>query len=160
MSAEQRAVGGQGDVVDAGHRGDHRDEGGQVSPQEWLAAGEPHLRYSGTREGANNHGDFFEAQQFFAWQKGEAWPEDFARHAVAAPQIAAIGNRDSQVVQTATAGVNRTIGHLVPSLSLGIGAGKSGSPKSAPGSASRLWSRLRPSGCSASHASLTARATA
>ncbi len=53
LFGEQDAVGGEGEVVDAGQSGEHFDESRQVGPHERLAAGEPQSVHAHLRDDAD-----------------------------------------------------------------------------------------------------------
>ena len=79
-------------------RGQALDEPGQVAPDERLAAGDPELRRAEPDEDAGQPLDLLERQDELARQEREVAPEDLLGHAVDAPEVAAVGDRDPQVV--------------------------------------------------------------
>ena len=102
LARQQRAVGGQGQVerlVFHGAQGrEQGDQPFQVAPQQRLAAGQPDLAHAMADEDPRHAGDLLEAQQRRLRQEGIALVEDFLRHAVAAAEVAAVGDGDAQVV--------------------------------------------------------------
>ena len=66
QAVEQDAVRRQREVVDAGDRGEHPDEDGQVAADERLAAGQPHLVDAHRGEHADEPLDLLEAQHLVA----------------------------------------------------------------------------------------------
>ncbi|AAS03125.1 hypothetical protein MAP_0808 [Mycobacterium avium subsp. paratuberculosis K-10] len=101
-AGQSHAVGGQRDLragPQCGRRGHHLFE---VAGQQRLAAGEPHAGdpQPGDRD-AHQPGQLVGGQQLFAGQPVEA----LGGHAVTAPQVAAIGQRDPQIGGDAPIGV-------------------------------------------------------
>ncbi len=112
---EQRAVGRQRDVGDAGFR-EHRDQPLDVPAQQRLAAGEPDLRHAARDEQLRDARDLLERQQIGVRKEMIVGVEDIPRHAVDAAEVAAVGDRDPQVVQR-------------PSARIGERAGRDGRPE-------------------------------
>ena len=102
--AEGRAVRRQGQVdgraVARAQLGQHRDEVGQVAPDERLAARDPELLDALGDERAGEPDDLLEGQDLVPRQEREVPAVDLLGHAVGAPEVAAVGDRDPQVVET------------------------------------------------------------
>ena len=105
LAREQRAVGRQRQVqrraVGRAQRGQHRDQRLEVLAQQRLAAGEADLAHAVRDEQARRARDLLEAQQRAVRQEGVVLVEHFLGHAVAAAEVAAVGDRDAQVAQRA-----------------------------------------------------------
>jgi hypothetical protein len=97
---EQRAVGGEREI-DVRELCQHFDEALDVAPEERLAAGEPELRYAVAHENARDASDFLEREEIGARQEFVVGAVDLLRHAVDASEIAAVGDRDAQIAQSA-----------------------------------------------------------
>jgi hypothetical protein len=95
LTCEQDAVGGQREIGDRVVARQQCHERGQVVPKERLPAGEPHLAYAEPGEDARHPVDLLEGENRFPRQP------DVLRlgHAVAAPEIAAIGDGDPKVAE-------------------------------------------------------------
>jgi hypothetical protein len=76
-----------------------RDEVGQVAPQQRLTPGQADLAHAEADEDRDEPRELLERQQFSALEEREVLTEDLARHAVAAAEVAAVGDRDTQVTQ-------------------------------------------------------------
>ena len=113
LLAEAGAVGGQGNVFDAGLTADFGGQFGQALAQQGFAAGEAETFGAQPREGGGNAGGFFYGQPVF--RHGKAL-KAFGQ-AVSAAQIAAVGYGNSQVIDGAAEWVCQ---HSVFDLSLGI----------------------------------------
>src|SRR6058998_129858 len=98
---EDRAVGGEREVKPR-NVGEHLDQALEVPAQQRLAAGQADFLDPVTLEHARQPRDLLEAQQFALREKRVVGAEHVARHAVDAPEVAAVGDRDAQVVQPAT----------------------------------------------------------
>ena len=94
---QQRPVGGQRQVVDAIERRQSRDQPLEPLPHQWLAAGEPDLAHAQRDRDAHDALDLVEVEDLGARQEGVVRPERLARHAVAAAEVAPIGDADAQV---------------------------------------------------------------
>jgi hypothetical protein len=79
----------------------NRDEAVDPAPQQRLAAGEADLARAVRVEDAREPHDLLEREDLRVRQEGVVGAEDLARHAVRAAEIAAVGDRDAQVVQLA-----------------------------------------------------------
>jgi hypothetical protein len=101
LAGEQRAVGRQGDVLDAADGGQLRDQALQITAQQRLAAGQPQLAHAQARENPGEPCQFLEGEQVLAGQEDEVPAEHLAGHAVGAAELAAVGDRDPQVPQRA-----------------------------------------------------------
>ena len=94
--AEQHAIGGQRNlyrfacrVVEFGEFLDHMLD---AAPQQRFATGQADLLHTQPGEQSGQSLDLFEAEQLGARQEGIPLVEYFARHAVGAAQIAAVGD--------------------------------------------------------------------
>ena len=90
LFGEQRAVGGQADVVDAVDRGQPRDEHVDIAAQQWFAAGQAQFAHAQARGDARQALDLVEVQQFAARQEQVFAAEQLPRHAVGAAEVAAV----------------------------------------------------------------------
>ncbi len=103
LALEDRAVGRQREVerraVGARQLGEHRDQPLEVAPQERLAAGEADLLHAVRDEQPREADDLLEGQQRRVRQERVLLVEHLLRHAVAAAEVAAVGDRDAQVAQ-------------------------------------------------------------
>ena len=99
LAGEQRAVGRQGNVLDAADGGQHDDQAFQITAQQRLAAGQPQLAHAQAGENPGEPCQFLEGEQVLAGQEGEVPAEYLAGHAVGAAELAAVGDRDPQVPQ-------------------------------------------------------------
>jgi hypothetical protein len=70
------------------------DEVRQVATQQRLAAGQPDLGHPELDERPHDPLELLEAQQLVSGEEGVVGPEHLARHAVAAAQVAAVGDGD------------------------------------------------------------------
>ncbi len=98
LAGEQGPVGGHREVVEAIDAGEQLHEPGQVASEQRLAPGEPDLGHAVVHEEARQTRDLLERQQLRPGQEPESRPEHLPGHAVDAPEVAAIGDRDPQVV--------------------------------------------------------------
>src|ERR1700680_4046828 len=91
---QQHTVGGEGQVFNSGDGGQAPDQHRQVAAQQRFAAGDPQLADT------QRNGDPHEALDLFEIEDLAALDELHAgfRHAVEAPDIAAVGDTDPQVV--------------------------------------------------------------
>ena len=96
---QQRAVGGQRDVDVRRGLAELGDERRQVGAQRRLAAGQPQLAHAEAGDESAEACDLLERQDLVAGQELEVRAEHLARHAVAAAEVAAVGDRDAQVAQ-------------------------------------------------------------
>ena len=120
LRRQQRAVGGHGDVVEAVDAGEHLDQLLEVAAQQGLAAGQAHLLDAEADEQTREARDLLEAQQLVARQEGVVAAEDLLRHAVGAAEVAAVRDRDAQVMQRPVERIEYgwfAVGHSVLSLS-------------------------------------------
>jgi hypothetical protein len=108
---EEYAVRGQREVVDAGDLGEHPHQSRQLAPNERLAAGKPHLFHAHRREDTHEPRDLLEAQQLLALQPFEA----LGRHAVAAAEVAFVGDRDAEALDLAAPGIDERLHAREPS---------------------------------------------
>ena len=98
---QEVAVGGHGEVVDAGDHGEHRHQPLDVAAHQRLAAGEPDLAHAQAREDAGGAGDLLVGQHLVLGEELVARAEDLGRHAVGTAEVAAVGDRDAQVAEGA-----------------------------------------------------------
>ena len=109
---QRGAVGRQGQVelaaVGSPERRQHRDQVGQVAADERLAAGDPQLLDAERDERPGRPLDLLEAQDLVARQERVVLAEDLLGHAVGAPEVAAIGDRDAQVAHRPAERVGRS----------------------------------------------------
>ena len=98
---ERGPVRGQGQVdlapVRPADGRQHRDQVGQVTPDERLATRDPELVDAERHEDPGDPLDLLEAQDLVLRQERVVPPEDLLGHAIGAPEIAPIGHRDPQV---------------------------------------------------------------
>ena len=115
-------------------RGKEFDQARQVAAEERLAAGDPHTVDAKRREGVGEECDLFEVEDALARKPGVVR----FRHAVLAPQVAAIGDRNAQTAQRPVEPVQRRRRHAA------IIAGLAGSGgRSQPGGGVRVARRSR-----------------
>jgi hypothetical protein len=93
VAFEQVGVGGQRQVLDAGHRREHRDQPRELASDERLAAGQAQVRHAHPGHYSRQPFDLLEGEDLGALQPGQP----VGRHAVLAAEVAAIGDRDAQV---------------------------------------------------------------
>ena len=93
LGSEQHAIGGHGEVSDSRTGSQSMDEVRQIATQERLAAGQPDLVHAEPREDIDERFDFLEVQDVLA---REPHVVRFG-HAVAAAQVAAVGDRKTKV---------------------------------------------------------------
>ena len=114
LARQHRAVGRQGQVEHVAIRGaqrrQHRDQHFEVFAQQGLAASQANLAHTVGHKQPRAAQDFFKTQQRRVRQKFVVLVEDLARHAVAAPKIAAIGHGNSQVAQRSAERVGQQAG--------------------------------------------------
>ena len=84
---------------------EHRDQPLEVLAQQRLAAGQPDLLDAEADEHARDARDLLERQQLVVRQERVVAAEHLLRHAVDAAEVAAVGDRDAQVVQAPAARV-------------------------------------------------------
>src|SRR5258706_261648 len=104
LLGEQRAVGRQRNFYR--QLGEHRHQALQVTTHQRLAAGEPDLLHAELDEDAREARDFLEAQDRAVRKKLMVRIEHFARHAIDAAEVAAIGHRDAQIAHRTRARVD------------------------------------------------------
>ena len=80
-------------------RRQHGHQVRQVPPHERFATGNPQLLDAQRDEDPRQPGDLLEGQDLVPGQELEVTPIDLLGHAVGAPEIAAVGDRDAQVAQ-------------------------------------------------------------
>ena len=106
---QQRGIGGEGQIQGLAVRrlegGQHPDQTLKVFAQQWLAAGETDFHDATGDEQACQAADFLEAQQFSFRQEFVCRAEDRLGHAVGAAEVAAVGDRNTQVAQEPAARV-------------------------------------------------------
>ena len=100
---ERSSVRGQREIqllaVRRAQGSEHRDEIRQTPPNERLPAGDPQLLHAQRDERPRGSLDLLEGEDLVARQEREVAPKDFPGHAVGAPEVAAIGDRDAQVAE-------------------------------------------------------------
>ncbi len=97
LTGEQRAVGGQGDVLNPRDGGQHLHQALQALSDERLASGQPHLADSMRGSRPHHRGNFLIGQD-----GGMRLPCDaFRRHTVHAAQIAAVSDGYAQILDLA-----------------------------------------------------------
>ena len=116
--AKRRAVGRQRQVELPALRrpesGEHRDQIRQVSPDERLAASDPQLSHATRHERPGDPFDLLEAQNLVSGQERVVAAEDLLGHAVGAAEVAAVGDRDAEVMHRPPEPVGRAgAGHLM-----------------------------------------------
>ena len=109
---EQHRVRRERDVLHAVERGELADELRRVRSQQRLAAGQPHLLHAELHEQARQPRDLLERQTLGGFQEAIVLVERLARHAVRATEVAAIHDRDAQVVQRPPERIVRTLRRL------------------------------------------------
>ena len=102
LFGQQDAVGRHADVIDAGNPGQPFDEAMQIPADEWFASGEPQLVDAQRNDRPHEPFDLFERQQILAIHELHV----VRRHAVKAPDVAAISDADPQVVMPAAEGID------------------------------------------------------
>jgi len=114
LARQHRAVGGQRDVqrraFGRAQLGQHGDQRLQPLAQQRLAAGQADLLHTVRHEDARQPGDLLEAQQAGLWQEHVVPVEHLLGHAVAAAEVAAVGDRDAQVAQRPAQAVGQQAG--------------------------------------------------
>ncbi len=115
------AVGGQRDLVEpfADMTTQRADEIDHVAADQRLSAGQPDLAHPTRHEGEREAEQFLEAKHFFLRQKAHHFG-----HAIAASQIATIGDRQAQIGDTTLIAVDERLAIH--------GAATSGSPAPLP----------------------------
>ena len=112
---EQDAIGRQGEVFDAFDARQFGDEVRQSAAQQRFATREAHLAHAESRRDPRQPHDLLERQALLRAQETVLVVERRLRHAVRAAEIAAIHDRDAQVVHRPTElvdhGVQRTEGN-------------------------------------------------
>ena len=96
---EQPAIGREGDVLDAQILLQAADQVRHIGPQQRFAAGEPHLFDPEFEKRPDDAGQFCETHQLRVPEEGVARAEHIGGHAVGAPEITAVGDRDSEITQ-------------------------------------------------------------
>jgi hypothetical protein len=111
LAREQGTVGRQRDVQ---RQAFARAQGGQLAhqqvqvlAQQGLAAGQAQLVHAMRDEDARQSRDLLEAQQRGLRQEAVVLVEDLLGHAVAAAEVAAVGDRDAKVAQRTTEAVGQ-----------------------------------------------------
>ena len=95
---QQHAVGGERDVLDAGQLREVADQVRQVGAQQRLAAGDAQLLHASAHEHARQSQNLGEVQPLAGLQETVRLVKGLARHAIRAAEIAAIHDRDTQVM--------------------------------------------------------------
>ena len=95
MMCEEDSVGGDGEIIHAIDGGKEADQIIDSPAQKRFSTGQADLSDSQRGKGLDELGDLFEAEDFVLWQEGVVRSEDLGRHAIAAAEVAAIGDRDA-----------------------------------------------------------------
>ena len=98
---KEQPVGRHGDVLQGGKTAQPVQEFFHSAPQEGFAAGDAQLADPAADEGADNAAEFGQPQELILAQENMVVVEDLRRHAVGATQIAAIGERNAQIMHRA-----------------------------------------------------------
>ena len=106
---QQHGIGGQGDfnglAFPCVQPGERFDDPFDAAAQQRLAAGQADFLHTQLDKQSGQALDFFKAEQIGARQKGVILVEGFARHAIGATQVAAVGDRNAQVAHRSLQGV-------------------------------------------------------
>ena len=90
---------------------------------ERFTTGDPDLLDALRSEQAGQPDDLLEGQDLVARQEGEVPAVDLLRHAVGAPEVAAIRDRDPQVVESSAEPVDHRRGRILELQSAGVHSG-------------------------------------
>jgi len=104
LLAEQDPVGRDGEVPQGRPLGQHPDQARQLTPQERLAACQPHLVHAQLDEDVHERRDLPEVEDLRAREPRVV----FLGHAVVAAQVAAVGDGEPEVAERAPVGVVET----------------------------------------------------
>src|SRR5262249_6262418 len=104
---EQEAVRREREIAQALDPCEHADQARQVVAQERLAAGDPQLLDAEADEDPREARDLLEGGQLGLSEELVALAGDLRRHSVGAAEVAAVGDRDAQVVQRSSEAVGR-----------------------------------------------------
>lgn len=104
-AGEEPAVGGESDVAKAEVVFEDGDEVGYICAEEGLAAGKTDFFDAEGNEGGGDARDLGGRHELRVAEKGVARAEDLGGHAVGAPEITPVGDRDAEVAQGALEGV-------------------------------------------------------
>ena len=113
LPREQRAVRRQREI-DVAERRELAHEHRQVAAHEGLAAGDADLLDASFDEDTSDPLDLLERQKLFASQELVLTAEDLLRHAVDAPEVAAVGDGDAQIAQRPPERIGQRHGLRVP----------------------------------------------
>ncbi len=97
--AQQRAVGGEREVLDAGNPGKPVDQLFDLAAHEGLSPGDANLAYTVLDEQAHDTLDFFERQQRLTIEERVIGTEQLLGHAVDASEVTAVRHGDAQIAQ-------------------------------------------------------------
>ena len=111
VAGKHCAVGGHGQIIDAGYGRQHGHQLGDTPAQQGLAPCEAQLGDSQLGSCTGHPGDLLEGQHVPARQESIAGPKHFAWHAVGAAQVAAVGERQAQIGQRPPQSVDGMLGH-------------------------------------------------
>jgi len=95
LGGQEDAVGGDGEIADARLGGDHGHEARKILAQQRLAAREANLVHPEVGEHVHEPGDLLEGQDVAPRQPRVL----LLRHAVGAPEVAAVRHRETQVAE-------------------------------------------------------------
>ena len=115
LARQQRAIGRERDL---GGRllGEHLQQVLDVATEQRLAACEPYLVDAEALECPGQQGDLLEGQQQIASEKLVVPIEYLSRHAVAAPEVAPVGDRYPEVLEPTPSSVNHLHAARIPAL--------------------------------------------
>ena len=115
---EQIAVGREREIEQAGDRGESLDQARQLVAQQRLAARDADLLDAERNEQARQPLDLLEREQLGPRHEAVVLAVDLGGHAVGAAEVAAVGDRDAQIVQAASQsiahGITRGIARASP----------------------------------------------
>ncbi len=122
LFGQEQTVGRERDVIDAGDRGDHRNQALEIFADQRLTAGEANAPDANLGRGAHDLGDFLIGEDLALVDPRQA----LFGHAVDAAQIAAVRHRDAEIRNRPMEGVGELrlgrprdqIDHLTSNLRL------------------------------------------
>ena len=109
---EQGRIGRQCQV-EVAERCQPPDQDLEVAAKEGLAASDPELVHAETHEHAGDALDLLERQELASRKEPVVAAEDLFRHAVHAPEVAAVGDRDPEIAERPREGVEQFHGDSV-----------------------------------------------
>ena len=102
---QQHCVGRHGQIVDAGQFGQPPDQGRELAVQQRLAAGQPELGDAEAGRNPRDREDFIVRQTFGALQEFVVGVKLRLRHTIRTTEIAAVEQRNPEVVQRSLQGI-------------------------------------------------------